>query len=89
MRVEIFRLTGEPVSIEVTENGTVRDVFEHSGSGKAIGRDGSLLKAAESVYGSIPALGSLRVNGAAATLDTPVSAGATILIIPKVEGGAH
>ncbi|GAI05083.1 unnamed protein product, partial [marine sediment metagenome] len=27
------------------------------------------------------------VNGSAATLDTPVTAGSTILIIPKVEGG--
>ena len=89
MRVEIFRLTGEPVAIEVNENGTVRDVFEHPESGKAINCEGSLLKAAESVYGSLPALGSLRVNGAAATLDTPVTAGSTILIIPKVAGGTH
>ena len=53
-----------------------------------IGREGSLMKAAEEAYGSIAALGSLRVNGAAATLDTRVTPGATILIIPKVEGGA-
>jgi molybdopterin converting factor small subunit len=39
------------------------------------------------MYGSIAQLGTLRVNGASATLDTPVRAGATILIIPKVEGG--
>ncbi len=88
MRVEIFRLTGEPVSIEVSETGTIRDVFEHPDSGKVIGREGSLMKAAEEAYGSIAALGSLRVNGAAATLDTRVTPGATILIIPKVEGGA-
>lgn len=54
---------------------------------KSIGREGSLLKAAEEAYGSINALGNLRVNGSAATLDTPVTAGSTILIIPKVEGG--
>lgn len=87
MKVEIFRLTGQPVTIEVQENGTVRDVFSHPDSGKVIGREGSLLKAAEQAYDSIQALGNLRVNGSAATLDTPVTAGATILIIPKVEGG--
>ena len=63
MKVEIFRLTGQPVTIEVEENGTVRDVFSHPDSGKVIGREGSLLKAAEQLYGSISALGSLRVNG--------------------------
>lgn len=87
MRVEIFRLTGEPVAIEVSEGGTVRDVFSHPESGKVIAREGTLLEAAEEAYGGIEALGNLRVNGASATLDTPVSAGATILIIPKVEGG--
>ena len=87
MKVEIFRLTGRPVTIEVTEGGTVRDVFSHPDSGKVIGREGPLLKAAEQAYGSIEALGTLRVNGSAATLDTPVTAGSTILIIPKVEGG--
>jgi len=87
MRVEIFRLAGQPVSIEVVENGTVRDAFSQPESGKVIGREGSLLKAAEDTYGSIQALGNLRLNGSAATLDTPVTAGSTILIIPKVEGG--
>jgi molybdopterin converting factor small subunit len=87
MKVEIFRLAGQPVTIEVKENGTIRDVFSHPDSGKVIGRDGSLLEAAEDVYGSIEALGNLRVNGSAATLDTRVTAGSTILIIPKVEGG--
>lgn len=87
MRVEIFRLTGEPVSIEVTDNGTVRDVFSAEGSGKVLGQEGNLLDAAEEMYGGIAQMGTLRVNGASATLDTPVRAGATILIIPKVEGG--
>jgi molybdopterin converting factor small subunit len=87
MKVEIFRLAGEPVTIEVSENGTVRDVFSHPDSGKAVRREGTLLEAAEYVYGSIENLGTLRVNGSAATLDTPVTAGSTILIIPKVEGG--
>jgi hypothetical protein len=41
------------------------------------------------LYGSIEQLGTLRVNGAAATLDTPVTASATILIIPKVECGSR
>ena len=45
------------------------------------------MDAAEEFYGGIDRLGSLRVNGAAATLDTVVQAGATILITPKVEGG--
>ena len=89
MRVEIFRLTGEPVSVDVRENGTVKDAFSHPESGKVLGRDGSLMEAAEEMYGSIAQLGTLRVNGASATLDTPVRAGATILIIPKVEGGSR
>lgn len=87
MKVEIFRLTGEPVIIDVQENGTVKDVFSHPDSGKVIGREGSLLEAAEEAYGSIQSLGTLRINGSSATLDTPVTAGSTILIIPKVEGG--
>jgi molybdopterin converting factor small subunit len=87
MRVEIFRLTGEPISVEVRENGTVKDVFSHPDSGKVLGREGTLMEAAEEQYGGISGLGTLRVNGASATLDTPVRAGATILIIPKVEGG--
>ena len=89
MRVEIFRLTGQPVAVEVQENGTVQDVFSHSDSGKVLGREGNLLTAAQELYGSLEQLGTLRVNGAAATLDTQVSAGATILIIPKVEGGSR
>ena len=88
MKVEIFRLTGRPIAIEVGERATVRQVFEHAESGKVIGRDGSLMKAAEELYGSLETLGTLRVNGAAATLDTVVEPGATVLIIPKVEGGA-
>lgn len=87
MKVEIFRLTGQPVVIEAEVSGTVRDIFSHPDSGKVIGREGSLLKAAEEVYGSIEALGTLRVNGVGATLDTQVADGATILLIPKVEGG--
>jgi molybdopterin converting factor small subunit len=89
MRVEIFRLTGNPVAVEVRENGTVRDVFSHPDSGKVLGAESDLLTAARELYGSIEQLGTLRVNGAAATLDTPVTAGATILIIPKVEGGSR
>ena len=87
MKVEIFRLTGEPVSIEVRENGTVRDVFSHPDSGKVLGKDGSLRDAADEEYSGVEGLGTLRVNGASAGLDTPVRAGTTILIIPKVEGG--
>ena len=87
MRVEIYRLTGEPVAIEVNEGATVKDVFSHPESGKALHREGNLLQAANEAYGSVEGLGTLRVNGASATLDTPVQSGATILLIPKVEGG--
>jgi molybdopterin converting factor small subunit len=88
MKVEIFRLTGQPISVDVPENATVRSVFAHPESGKAIGKCGvSLIEAAENAYGSVAAMGNLRVNGYPATLDTPVAAGATILIIPKAEGG--
>jgi molybdopterin converting factor small subunit len=88
MKVEVFRLTGQPISLDVAENGTVRSVFAHPESGKVIGKCGmSLIEAAEQAYGSVSAMGNLRVNGFPATLETPVTAGATILIIPKVEGG--
>ena len=80
-------MTGTPVSVEVQENGTVRDVFSQPKSGKAIGQEGTLLDAAERLPGGIGGLGTLRVNGSAATLDTTVASGATILIIPKIEGG--
>lgn len=87
MKVEIFRLAGDPITVEVKDGGTIRDVFSAEGSGQVLGQDGNLLEAAGEQYGGLDRLGSLRVNGAAATLDTPVEAGATILIIPKVEGG--
>jgi len=88
MKVEIFRVTGEPIVVEVHENGTVKDAFSVAGSGKVIGREeATLLEAANELYGGIAGLGTLRVNGSAANLDTPVQEGATILIIPKVEGG--
>ena len=87
MKVEIFRLAGEPIEVDVKDGGTVRDVFSAPGSGKAIGQEGNLLDAAETMYGGLDRLGDLRVNGAAADLRTIVQPGATILIIPKVEGG--
>ena len=88
MKVEIFRLSGQPVEIEVQDGGTVRDVFSTPGSGKAVGReDMTLLDAADDLYGGGAGLGSLRVDGAAATLDTEVKPGSTIFLIPKVEGG--
>jgi len=87
MRVEIFRLAGEPITIEVQEGATVKDVFSQPGTGKVVGHDGNLLEAANELYGGIDGLGTLRVNSAPATLDTAVQPGATILIIPRVEGG--
>ena len=88
MQVEIFRLASQPVRIEVKEGASVRDVLDAPGSGQAIGREGvSLAEAAEEMYGSVERLGSFRVDGVPAGLDTPVPAGATLLIVPKVEGG--
>jgi len=87
MKVEIFRLTNEPVVVEVRQNGTVKDVFSHPDSGKVLRYEGTLLEAANEMYGGIERLGTLRVNGVPATLETAVTEGATILIIPKVEGG--
>lgn len=88
IEVEVFRVTGSAVKLQVREESTVRDVLSQPETGQIIGEDGkSLLEAAQDQYGSIAALGSLRVNGSPATLDTCVSPGATILIIPKIEGG--
>ena len=89
MKIEIFRLASQPIQIEVQDNATVRDVLNAPDSGRAIGRDDvTLMQAADEVYGGVERLGSFRVNGAPADLDTPVSEGATLLIVPKVEGGA-
>ena len=88
MQVEIFRLASQPIRIEVKDGASVRDVLDAPGSGKAVGRDDiTLAEAAAEMYGSVDRLGSFRVDGAPAELDTPVPAGATLLIIPKVEGG--
>ena len=88
MQVEVFRVTGTPVKLEVEEESTVRDVLSKAETGKVIGQEEmSLLEAARKFYGSVEALGTLRVNGSPATLDTRVASGATILIIPKIEGG--
>jgi hypothetical protein len=93
MRIEIFRVTSSPVSIEMEGNDegvTIRDVFNEPGTGKVIGRDDeTLLEAIESEYGDagIEKLGSIRVNSISATLDTVVYGGAAIVIIPKVKAG--
>jgi len=89
MKVELFRMAAEPVMIEVEgEGATVKQVLTAPGSGRVLGEeDRSLLELAQERYGSIEGLGNLRVNGSAATLETVVHEGQTILIIPKVEGG--
>jgi len=87
MKVEVFRLAGQPMTIEVKEGGTVRDVFETPDSGKVVGYDGSLLEAVEELYGGMDGLGTLRVDGAPATLETVVKPGSVIMLIPTVEGG--
>ena len=38
MKVEVFRLSGQPIEVRVEEGATVRDVFSTPGSGKAVGR---------------------------------------------------
>ena len=86
--VEVFRVTGSPVKLQVEEESTVRDVLSKPESGRTINQpDMSLLDAARRFYGSVEALGTLRVNGSPATLDTRVTPGCTILLIPKIEGG--
>ena len=88
MKVEIFRVTGEPITVEVNENGTVKDAFSAPGSGKVIDKeDCTLLEAVNEEFGGISNLGTIRVNGMSANLETKVQEGTTILIIPKVEGG--
>jgi hypothetical protein len=86
--VEVFRVTGNAVKLQVKEDSTVRDVLSAIETGRTIGQDGmSLIEAAQKYYGSVEALGTLRVNGSPAGLDSAVPAGATILIVPKIEGG--
>ena len=89
MRCEIFRMASEPLTIEVEgDEATIKQVLTAPGSGKVLGEDErTLLEVAQERYGSIDGLGNLRVNGSAATLDTVVREGETILVIPKVEGG--
>ena len=89
MRIEIFRMASEPITIEVAgDSATVKQVLSAPGSGRVLGEeDRTLLDVANERYGGVEGLGNLRVNGSAATLDTIVREGQTILIIPKVEGG--
>ena len=91
MKVELFRMASEPITIEVEgEEATIKQVLSAPGSGKVFGEeDRSLIDVANERYGGVAGLGSLRVNGSAATLDTVVHEGETILVIPKVEGGLH
>ena len=86
--VEVFRVTGTPIKLQVEDEATVRDVLSRPESGRTVGQENmSLLEAARKFYGSIESLGTPRVNGSPATLDTKLAPGATILIIPKIEGG--
>ena len=89
MRIEIFRMASEPITIEVAgDSATVKQVLSAPGSGRVLGEeDRTLLDVANERFGGVEGLGNLRVNGSAATLDTIVREGQTILIIPKVEGG--
>ena len=88
MKVELYRLSAEPFTVEVEADATVKQVLSAPGTGAVLGdEDHSLLEAAEHRYGGLDQLGTLRVNGSAATLETHVTEGSTILIIPKVEGG--
>ena len=89
MRVEIFRMASEPITIEVEgEEATIKQVLSAPGSGKVLGEEEkTLIDVANERYGNISGLGNLRVNGSAATLDSVVREGQTILLIPKVEGG--
>jgi len=91
MKVEVFRMASEPMTIEVEgDEAAVGDVLSAPGSGKVLGEpEQTLIDVANHRYGGIEGLGSLRVNGSGATLATPVSEGQTILIVPKVEGGSR
>ena len=89
MKVELFRMASEPMTIEVEgEEATIKQILSAPGSGKVLGEEErTLIDAAQERYGGVEGLGNLRVNGSAATLETVVHEGQTILIIPKVEGG--
>ncbi len=88
MKIDVYRLSSEPITVEVEADATVKQVLSAPGTGAVLGDDDhSLLEAAERRYGGLDQLGTLRVNGAAASLETRVTEGSTILIIPKVEGG--
>ena len=89
MKVELFRMASEPLTIEVEgDEATIKQILSAPGSGKVLGEEErTLIDVANERYGGVNGLGNLRVNGSAATLDTVVHEGQTILIIPKVEGG--
>ena len=89
MKVELFRMASEPITIEVEgDEATIKQVLSAPGSGKVLGEDErTLIDVANERYGGVAGLGNLRVNGSAADLETIVREGQTILVIPKVEGG--
>ena len=75
-----------PLTVEARESGTVQDAFSSPSSGKLLGHEGTLMEAAEEFYGGFARLGTLWVNGVSVALDTPVSEGAAIFIIPNLDG---
>ena len=88
MKVEIYRVAGQAiVQLEVGEHGIVADVLAHPDSGQAIGVEGSLMEDCQSEGVSLDTLGTFRVNGQVADLNTPVTEGCTLMIIPAVKGG--
>ena len=88
MKVEIFRLASQPVTLEVDgDEASIKTLFSSPGSGAVLGNPDLTFMQVANERGGLSAIGNLRVNGVAATLDTVVKEGDTILLIPAVEGG--
>ena len=72
MKVELYRLSAEPITVEVEADATVKQVLSAPGTGAVLGdEDHSLLEAAERRYGGLDQLGTLRVNGSRTAFCVP------------------
>ena len=91
MNVQIYRAAGSAVSLHVdAPQGelSVKSIFSAPGSGEVLGdASKTLAEVAIAKFGSVANLGTIRVNGVRATLDTMCPDQGTIMIFPKVEGG--
>lgn len=89
MKVEVMRIGGDPITVQLDcDETSVKSVFSVEGSGRVLGYNSlSLVAAAREQYGTVEAMGQIRINGNEGNLGSVVRDGDIIIIVPKVQGG--